>query len=327
MNFVDPTGRMAGAGGPAVSTPVDPMKQFFADWASRSLDPFAVRAAINEQLSSGFDGSLASLDPAQRVPSYYASAAARLQADVFDPLVNIFAGIVTLPINAAYANYQLSAQLSENGERSLGQAINMTFNPFYLLAAHGTEAFGNGIGLSAGNFGESLTELDRFGSGVMLPFDAAALLPVGRAAELTVGAVGSGLSKINALANSLAVKVGYLDGAAMARGSSINPNELFEQLLKLSKQPPVRGLLTDIRVPSYPPITFPGAEVMPITDITTPLSRPVADGIKLGTLGAFSWEKYKPIVIDANGTILNGVTRFEAARNAGVTHLPVIRAP
>jgi hypothetical protein len=56
-----------------------------------------------------------------------------------------------------------------------------------------------------------------------------------------------------------------------------------------------------------------------------PATRQVVDPEKLQRLGAFDWNKYRPIIVEKAGNVLtiqDGMTRVEAARRAGITRLP-----
>jgi hypothetical protein len=62
-----------------------------------------------------------------------------------------------------------------------------------------------------------------------------------------------------------------------------------------------------------------------INKLLPSLSRDFADPRKLERLGAFSWDMYKPIQLVREGTrlrIQDGMTRVQAALNAGITKLP-----
>jgi hypothetical protein len=69
---------------------------------------------------------------------------------------------------------------------------------------------------------------------------------------------------------------------------------------------------------------------MQTTDVTLsslipPATRPNADPAKLRRHGPFDWRKYAPIVVETNGTrfwIMDGMTRVENARRAGISELP-----
>jgi len=62
-----------------------------------------------------------------------------------------------------------------------------------------------------------------------------------------------------------------------------------------------------------------------LSRLSPPSTRPFADPVKLERMGPFDWNKYEPIWVQEEGgrlTIMNGMTRVEAARRAGITKLP-----
>jgi hypothetical protein len=62
-----------------------------------------------------------------------------------------------------------------------------------------------------------------------------------------------------------------------------------------------------------------------ISRLSPPSTRPFADPIRLERMGPFNWSKYEPIWLQDEGgrlTIMNGMTRVESARRAGITRLP-----
>lgn len=62
-----------------------------------------------------------------------------------------------------------------------------------------------------------------------------------------------------------------------------------------------------------------------ISNLIPPASRPLADPVKLQRHGPFDWKKYTPIVVETDGTrlwLMDGMTRAENARRAGITNLP-----
>jgi hypothetical protein len=62
-----------------------------------------------------------------------------------------------------------------------------------------------------------------------------------------------------------------------------------------------------------------------IARLSPPPTRPVADMGKLRRMGSFDWKKYTPIEVEKVGdrlVIMNGMTRVEAARQAGIATLP-----
>lgn len=67
-----------------------------------------------------------------------------------------------------------------------------------------------------------------------------------------------------------------------------------------------------------------------LSNLSPPQTRPFADPTKLQRMGAFDWTKYTPIIVEEVGTrlvIQDGMTRVEAARRAGITHLPAYVYP
>ena len=62
-----------------------------------------------------------------------------------------------------------------------------------------------------------------------------------------------------------------------------------------------------------------------IGSLIPPKSRPVADPVKLARHGVFNWKKYTPIIVETDGKrfwLMDGVTRMENARRAGLHELP-----
>ena len=62
-----------------------------------------------------------------------------------------------------------------------------------------------------------------------------------------------------------------------------------------------------------------------ISRLIAPESRPFADPVKLANQGPFDWNKYTPIEVVPEGNnfrVLDGMTRIENARRAGITTLP-----
>ncbi len=56
-----------------------------------------------------------------------------------------------------------------------------------------------------------------------------------------------------------------------------------------------------------------------------PASRPFVEPTKLARMGPFDMAKYQPIWVEQDGnlfTIVDGMTRVEAARLAGIVRLP-----
>ncbi len=67
-----------------------------------------------------------------------------------------------------------------------------------------------------------------------------------------------------------------------------------------------------------------------LSRLNAPLTRLFADPGKLARHGEFDWNKYTPILVEErNGilTIQDGMTRFENARQAGITELPAYVFP
>jgi hypothetical protein len=69
-----------------------------------------------------------------------------------------------------------------------------------------------------------------------------------------------------------------------------------------------------------------GNRMVRIDDLIPPSSRPFADPVKLQRHGPFDWQKYTPITVDelpgGRLEIMDGMTRIENARRAGITELP-----
>ena len=64
---------------------------------------------------------------------------------------------------------------------------------------------------------------------------------------------------------------------------------------------------------------------VPISKLIPPSSRPFADPAKVTMRGAFDWSKYQPIIVETDGKrffVMDGMTRIELARRAGITELP-----
>jgi hypothetical protein len=62
-----------------------------------------------------------------------------------------------------------------------------------------------------------------------------------------------------------------------------------------------------------------------IAKLIPPSSRPLADPAKLARHGPFDWNKYTPIIVETDGQqlwLMDGLTRVENARRAGITQLP-----
>lgn len=67
-----------------------------------------------------------------------------------------------------------------------------------------------------------------------------------------------------------------------------------------------------------------------LSKLIPPESRPFADPRKLLDHGPFNWRKYEPIWVETDGRrlwLMNGVTRVENARRAGITKLPAYIFP
>lgn len=61
-----------------------------------------------------------------------------------------------------------------------------------------------------------------------------------------------------------------------------------------------------------------------------PESRPFADPDKLLRHGPFDWQQYSPITVETDGRrfwVLDGMTRIENAKRAGITKLPAYVFP
>ncbi len=68
-----------------------------------------------------------------------------------------------------------------------------------------------------------------------------------------------------------------------------------------------------------------GAVEVELKRILPARTRPVANPTKLERMGEFDARLYTPIEVSAESMeVLEGMTRLEAARRAGYTHLPVI---
>jgi hypothetical protein len=69
----------------------------------------------------------------------------------------------------------------------------------------------------------------------------------------------------------------------------------------------------------------PGKQNVEISQLIPPRSRPYADTGKLARHGPFDLKKYTPIIVETDGMslwLMDGMTRVENARRAGITHLP-----
>jgi hypothetical protein len=67
-----------------------------------------------------------------------------------------------------------------------------------------------------------------------------------------------------------------------------------------------------------------------ISRLIPPSSRPFADPVKLQRHGPFDWSKYTPIIVETDGMrlwLMDGMTRVENARRAGITNLPAYIFP
>jgi hypothetical protein len=61
--------------------------------------------------------------------------------------------------------------------------------------------------------------------------------------------------------------------------------------------------------------------------LSPPDTRLFAEPDKIERLGRFDWNKYQPIEVEQSGgrfTIVDGMTRVEAARRAGIARLPAV---
>jgi len=62
-----------------------------------------------------------------------------------------------------------------------------------------------------------------------------------------------------------------------------------------------------------------------LSRLIPPDSRPFAAPDKLLDHGPFDWQKYTPIIVETDGRrfwLMDGMTRVENARRAGITKLP-----
>jgi hypothetical protein len=76
---------------------------------------------------------------------------------------------------------------------------------------------------------------------------------------------------------------------------------------------------------SVPTHHAPTPQNVDISKLIPPSSRPVADPAKLARHGPFDWNKYTPIIVETDGQrlwLMDGMTRVENARRAGITQLP-----
>jgi ParB-like chromosome segregation protein Spo0J len=67
-----------------------------------------------------------------------------------------------------------------------------------------------------------------------------------------------------------------------------------------------------------------------LSKLSPPQTRAYADPAKLQRMGTFDWTKHTPIIVEQVGTqllIQDGMTRVEAARRAGIAHLPAYVYP
>ena len=67
-----------------------------------------------------------------------------------------------------------------------------------------------------------------------------------------------------------------------------------------------------------------------LSKLSSSPARDFADPAKVERCGAFDWRKYQPIEVEQDGsrlTIVNGMTRVELARRAGITQLPAYVYP
>jgi hypothetical protein len=67
------------------------------------------------------------------------------------------------------------------------------------------------------------------------------------------------------------------------------------------------------------------AKDVDLSKLIPPDSRPFADPDKLLDHGPFDWQKYTPIIVETDGRrlwLMDGMTRVENARRAGITKLP-----
>jgi hypothetical protein len=67
-----------------------------------------------------------------------------------------------------------------------------------------------------------------------------------------------------------------------------------------------------------------------LSKLIPPESRPFADPDKLLDHGPFDWRKYTPIIVETDGShswVMDGMTRIEYARRAGIARLPAYIFP
>ena len=67
-----------------------------------------------------------------------------------------------------------------------------------------------------------------------------------------------------------------------------------------------------------------------LSKLIPPTTRPFADPKKLQRHGRFDWKKYSPIIVETDGVrlwLMDGVTRVENARRAGIADLPAYVFP
>lgn len=76
---------------------------------------------------------------------------------------------------------------------------------------------------------------------------------------------------------------------------------------------------------SVPTHHAPTPQLVELSKLIPPSSRPIADPGKLARHGPFDWNKYVPIIVETDGQrlwLMDGMTRVENARRAGITQLP-----
>jgi hypothetical protein len=76
---------------------------------------------------------------------------------------------------------------------------------------------------------------------------------------------------------------------------------------------------------SVPTHHAPTPQDVDLSKLIPPSSRPFADPAKLARHGPFDWKKYTPIIVETDGKrfwLMDGTTRVENARRAGITQLP-----
>jgi hypothetical protein len=73
------------------------------------------------------------------------------------------------------------------------------------------------------------------------------------------------------------------------------------------------------------PTHYAAIQNVQLAQLIPPVSRPFADPAKLARHGPFDWNKYTPIIVETDGQslwLMDGLTRVENTRRAGITQLP-----